>query len=105
MVFVVYALFLVAGGVMGWVKASSLMSLYAGVGSGLLLLILSHFIYRKQRWAIIAASILVAMLALFFGIRFVKTGNFLPGGLMALLGGVTLISSRLWKLEGETHTR
>jgi uncharacterized membrane protein (UPF0136 family) len=84
--FVSYALIVGAGGIFGWVKAGSLISLCAGVGSGILLLGLSHFIYRKKKWALISAGVLLFLLTLMFALRFIKTGNFLPGGLLVLLG-------------------
>ncbi|MBM3201464.1 MAG: hypothetical protein FJZ56_03530 [Chlamydiae bacterium] len=85
-IFATYALLVAIGGVMGWVKAFSLISLLAGLSSSLVLLIFGHFLYREKKWALIASTITVFLLSVMFLIRFLKTGNFLPGGLMVLTG-------------------
>lgn len=97
--FAVYALLLAMGGFIGWLKASSMMSLYAGVGSGALLLISSHFIYRSSKLAFIFSLWVTIMLTSFFSLRFAKTGNFMPGGLMALLGLLLLVFISMKKEE------
>jgi uncharacterized membrane protein (UPF0136 family) len=91
--FSIYSFLLAIGGVIGFVKASSIISLYMGLSSAIALFTTSHFIYRGKKWALILSLILIFLLTCFFTIRFIKTANFMPGGFMALIGSILLISN------------
>jgi uncharacterized membrane protein (UPF0136 family) len=64
----IYGLVVLLGGVMGYVKAKSQVSLLAGVGSGIVGLGL--------------ATLIAFILFVVFVIRFFRTRSFMPAGLM-----------------------
>jgi uncharacterized membrane protein (UPF0136 family) len=82
----VYIVLLVLGGVMGWVKAGSKISLITSTLFAVLLALCVLGIIRP----FYVADVLVGLLVLVFGIRFVKTKKFMPSGLMIVLSAVVL---------------
>lgn len=82
----VFAAVLLAGGVMGWVKARSAVSLIVS-GAFALLLILVGTGVLKTPWL---AEITLAALAVSMGARFAKSRRFMPAGLITLLAVVVL---------------
>jgi uncharacterized membrane protein (UPF0136 family) len=88
---VIYGILAAAGGVLGYLKARSQMSLISGLVSGLLLIGSGVAHQQGASWGQrIAIGITVALL-LVFGMRFYKTGKFMPAGLMVLAGLLTLV--------------
>ena len=90
-----YAVFVIFGGIFGFVKAGSRPSLIAGVLGGLLLLVSGYGIGQGQSWGLPLALVLITGLLVFFVVRYVRTRALMPGGLMAVLsllalGGVWL---------------
>ncbi|MBF2026163.1 MAG: TMEM14 family protein [Oscillatoriales cyanobacterium C42_A2020_001] len=81
-----YAVLVIAGGVMGYVKAQSQPSLISGVTSGIALLIawLITF-FQSYTTGMAVATLLAIALLIVFAIRFRKTGKFMPAGLMAIV--------------------
>lgn len=80
----VYAVVVLLGGVMGYVKAKSQVSLFSGVGSGIALLV-AWFICRQIPLVGLGlATFLGLVLFIVFVIRFLKTRAFMPAGLMTL---------------------
>jgi uncharacterized membrane protein (UPF0136 family) len=78
----IYGLLVLLGGVMGYVKAKSQVSLLSGVGSGIALLV-AWFICRQTPWVGLGlATLLGLVLFIVFVIRFSKTRAFMPSGLM-----------------------
>lgn len=85
---IVYGAFTFIGGLMGYIKASSAMSLIMGAVFGILLVISGILFLQKKvyaPYALYAAMTLSILLAGFFIPRFIKTLHFFPAGLMALL--------------------
>jgi uncharacterized membrane protein (UPF0136 family) len=81
----VYALVVLLGGVMGYVKAKSQVSLLSGVGSGIALLV-AWFICRQFPAAGLGlATLLALVLLVVFVMRFFRTRAFMPSGLMIIL--------------------
>lgn len=81
-----YALLVIAGGVMGYLKARSKPSLISGLISGLALLAAFWITLQKNYSAGIAlATCLAIALLVVFALRFRKTQKFMPAGLMASL--------------------
>ena len=80
----VYAALVTIGGIIGYTKSKSKISLIAGLGSGAALAIaaLQPPVMRFALAALIAALLLVV-----FVVRFFKTRAFMPAGLMAILSG------------------
>ena len=82
----VYIVLLVAGGVMGFLKAGSKMSLLTSLAFAAVLALCNANIIQVRH----LADIILAFLIVFFGLRFAKGKKFMPMGLMAILTAVTL---------------
>ncbi len=82
----VYIVLLVAGGIMGFVKAGSKMSLLTSLAFAALLALCNANIIHVQH----LADIILAILIVFFGWRFAKSKKLMPMGMMAILTAVTL---------------
>jgi len=87
---IAYGILAIIGGVMGYAQAKSKISLIAGCGCGILLLVSAIFQAQGQAWALFAALAITIVLLLAFVMRFVKTRKFMPAGLMLVLGIPTL---------------
>ncbi len=77
-----------AGGIVGYVKKGSRMSLLSGITVGSLLLGSGYLIAKTDHVyeGHILATTTSSILALAMGQRFVATGKFMPAGLVAALG-------------------
>ena len=82
----VYGILVIAGGVMGFVKAHSKYSLITGLVSGIIVLISCKLNTKGSYLFICAVSL---MLAGFFAYRFAHTHAFMPSGLMLTLSAVS----------------
>ena len=91
LVVLIYALFILVGGMMGFLKSHSHMSLIMGTISGLLLMAASYGIYHSSNWGLFLGFIVTALLMFFFGYRFFLNQSFFPGSLMTLLSVTTLL--------------
>ena len=93
---IAYGVLAIVGGVMGYRKAGSKVSLISGVISGLLLL-LGGLLYAQGNLAgRILATIVTALLIIVFIIRLTKTRKFMPAGLMTVVGIVALMGMVFW---------
>ncbi len=81
-----YGLLAAVGGILGYVKAGSKVSLISGVVSGVLLLGLGVLQLQGIPWATPSALALVLGLVGVFCARLVKTGKWMPAGLMVATG-------------------
>jgi uncharacterized membrane protein (UPF0136 family) len=78
----IYALVVLLGGVMGYLKAKSKVSLFSGLGSGIALLV-AWIVCRQAAMAGLGLATLIALvLFVVFILRFLKTRAFMPAGLM-----------------------
>ncbi|GAM21455.1 hypothetical protein SAMD00019534_046300 [Acytostelium subglobosum LB1] len=87
----IYALLLVLGGVIGYLKAGSTMSLVMGVASGAAVAYCAMLENRKlgnQLILVIASGLLV-----FMGMRFYNSGKFMPAGLVTVMSAVIVVRS------------
>lgn len=82
----VYIVLLLAGGVMGFVKAGSKISLITSSIFAVLLALCALAIIRPF-WI---ADVLIALLVVVFGMRFAKGRKFMPSGLMLGLSAIVL---------------
>lgn len=80
-----YAVLVIAGGILGYVKAQSKPSLISGLISGIALLITWFITWQSYRTGMTLATCLTIALLIVFAIRFWKTNKFMPAGLMAIL--------------------
>lgn len=76
------------GGVMGFVKAKSKISLIAGGASGLLLVICFFASQTATRYGLAAGAILCGSLFYLFISRLAKTKKFMPSGVMLIICGI-----------------
>ncbi|OLP19424.1 hypothetical protein BST81_06235 [Leptolyngbya sp. 'hensonii'] len=83
---IVYGILAIVGGIMGYVQAKSKISLLAGCGCGLLLLVSALLQFQGQSWGLIFAVAVTLILLLAFVMRWIKTRKFMPAGLMLILG-------------------
>ena len=86
-----YGLLSIGGGIMGYTKSQSKVSLISGGISGLLLLILSVIMYSGIEWAAIASAIIVSLLVITFVVRWFKTKKLIPAVPMIFFGVVSLV--------------
>ena len=82
---VLFALMLLTGGVIGYVKAGSLPSLTVSSIAASILLFNSYYIYFEKIKAFYLSTFVVFSLHVFFVVRFLKTFSMMPAGLMVLL--------------------
>ncbi|HEX3718790.1 MAG TPA: TMEM14 family protein [Verrucomicrobiae bacterium] len=78
---------LVAGGLMGFFKAGSRISLITSSIFAVLLALCALAIIRPF-WI---ADVLIALLLVVFGVRFAKGRKFMPSGLMLALSAIVLV--------------
>jgi uncharacterized membrane protein (UPF0136 family) len=82
----IYIVLLVVGGLIGFLKAKSQMSLVMSVSfAALLSLCAAGIVFQSY-----VADILLAALLVVFGIRLTKTKKFMPAGMMLILTLVAL---------------
>jgi uncharacterized membrane protein (UPF0136 family) len=87
----VYIVLLLAGGLMGFIKAQSKISLITSSIFALLLALCATSVIRP----FYIADILVGLLLVVFGMRFAKGRKFMPSGLMLGLSAAVL-AALLW---------
>jgi uncharacterized membrane protein (UPF0136 family) len=85
-----YGIIALIGGIIGYIHATSKVSLLSGSISGLLLIFAAYLQFQGQTWALILAALVTAVLVIFFAFRLAKTRKFMPGGLMIILGMLAL---------------
>ncbi|MEH1787847.1 MAG: TMEM14 family protein [Nostoc sp.] len=85
-----YGILAIVGGIIGYIQATSRVSLLSGSISSLLLILSAYFQLQGQTWGSILAVLVTAVLVVFFIFRLVKTRKFMPAGLMIILGMLAL---------------
>ena len=97
LIVIVYAVLVLVGGVLGFVRAGSRPSLIAGLLGGLALLAAGWGISRGQVWGLQTALALMLGLFVFFALRYFRGSPraFMPGGLMSILSLLAFIGVEL----------
>jgi uncharacterized membrane protein (UPF0136 family) len=85
-----YGFLLLLGGIIGYVKASSLASLVMGVTFSFLICFAAFLILSNHEWGEFFAKTVVTLLFLFFAYRFFLSFKMMPGGVMAFLSLIML---------------
>ena len=88
---VFYGLLSIVGGVMGYIKSQSKVSLISGGVSGLLLLILAGIMNAGNQWAVTISAIVISLLVIVFVVRWFKTKKLIPAVPMIFFGVVSLV--------------
>ncbi len=88
---VFYSLLSIGGGIMGYTKSQSKISLISGGVSGLLLLILAVMMYSGNQWAAVASAVIISLLVVTFIVRWFKTKKSVPALPMIFFGAVCLV--------------
>ena len=82
----VYIVLLIGGGLVGYLKAGSRVSLIVSLAFGILLTLVNIGVIRS----FYVADVLVALLIAVFIMRYLKTKKFMPSGLMIVLSAAAL---------------
>ena len=82
----------IAGGIMGYARAGSLISIIAGSVAGALLLVSGYLISigKAQAGIILGLVVSLALLAQ-FGPAYLSAHKFMPAGMMTFLSGIGLV--------------
>jgi len=87
---ILYGVLAIVGGIIGYKKAGSKISLISGTISGIGLLLAGIVAFLEQNWGLTLASVISAVLVIVFLARLVKTKKFMPAGLM-IIGGLVVL--------------
>lgn len=85
-----YIVLLLAGGIIGFLKAKSQVSLYMSAGFAVAFILLGLPGVFQPAFARGAVNALMALLIIVFAIRLAKTKKFMPAGLMLVITIVAL---------------
>jgi uncharacterized membrane protein (UPF0136 family) len=89
--FIIFGLLTIIGGVIGYVKAGSTVSIVAGAISGIALIVAAYLLPGNVAMGLIIAAIVSIALAGRFIPAYMKTGKVMPAGLMAALSVIGVI--------------
>ena len=86
-----YAVFVAIGGIIGFLKSKSKVSLFSGLGSAALLVV-AYIVGRGNSIGglAIALGCAIALCAVFL-MRLKKTGKFMPAGLMSIASAIATV--------------
>ena len=82
---ILYGLIILAGGIIGHIKAGSTASLISGLFFGVLLIASGIGMIKESVLAYFSGIVLLAVLLIFFCYRFYITAKFMPPGMLALV--------------------
>lgn len=89
--FIIFGLLTIAGGVMGYVKAGSVISMVTGGISGVLLLVAAFLLSGNTTAGLIMAALVSLLLAGRFVPILLGGGRFMPAGMMSILSLIGII--------------
>ena len=89
--FIVFGILTIAGGIVGYVKAGSVISIIAGSISGILLLGAAWLMPDHQAAGLILALVVSVLLAGQFVPKFFSTHKLMPAALMSLLSVLGIV--------------
>jgi len=85
-VILLFGLLVLGGGIVGYTAAESMASLIAGSAFALGLLVSGLGVLRGKKLGFIFAPLTTLVLTAFFAYRLIQSGDFIPSGLMGVLG-------------------
>jgi uncharacterized membrane protein (UPF0136 family) len=89
--FLVFGVLTIAGGIVGYVKAGSTISMVAGSISGILLVVAGFVLPEHQALGLGLGLLVSLLLAGQFIPRLMRTGRMMPAGLMSILSVIGII--------------
>ena len=89
--FIIFGLLTIVGGVMGYVKAGSTVSIITGSVSGIGLIVAAFLLSGNVALGLALAGLVSILLAGWFIPIFMKTGAVMPAGLMSILSVIGVI--------------
>jgi len=89
----VYGVLMLGGGFMGYVKAGSKMSLIMGVVSAIVIFVGLYLSKANKQMGYGLISAMSALLVATFIVRLVKTGSFMPSGMLVILSIIAVVVS------------
>ena len=93
--FIVFGLLTIIGGVIGYASKGSMASIIAGSVSGLLILLAAFLLPNNVTAGLVLAGVISIALAGRFVPAFIKTGDFMPAGMMSILSVIGIIMAVL----------
>lgn len=87
---IAYGIVALVGGIIGYAKAKSKVSLISGGTSGILLIVGGIVALGGQTWGLVLAAAIAAGLIVTFIVRLIKTKKMMPAGAMIILGVAAL---------------
>lgn len=97
---ITYAALLAAGGIVGYVKVGSVISLAMGCGSGATVIVLDALSVSHPRASYLGLLAISSGLAAMMGMRAWKASKFMPAGLVS----ATSLAMAVWLLTTRTGT-
>jgi uncharacterized membrane protein (UPF0136 family) len=89
--FIIYGLLTISGGIVGYVKAGSVISIIAGSIAGLLLVAAAFLLPDHKTTGLIIALLVSLLLAGQFVPKFFSTHKVMPAGLMSVLSVIGIV--------------
>ena len=93
--FIVFGLLTIIGGVIGFASKGSMASIIAGSVSGVLILLAAFLLPNNVTAGLVLAGVISIALAGRFVPAFIKTGDFMPAGMMSILSVIGIIMAVL----------
>jgi uncharacterized membrane protein (UPF0136 family) len=91
---IAYGILTLVGGIVGYLKSQSQVSLISGIVTGLLLLLSAFLQLQGNPGGLLLARIVTLILIAVFAVRFAKTRKVMPAGIMIIAGAIVLILLR-----------
>ena len=95
----VFGVLTIAGGIIGYVKAGSLISVVAGAITGILLIVAGVILHAHRRLGLGLGLLTSLVLAAQFIPRLLRTGRVMPAGVMSLLSVIGIVITILAWVE------
>ena len=91
--FILFGVLTIAGGIVGYVKAGSAVSIIAGSITGVLLLVAAFLLAQHREAGLGTALVISLLLAVQFVPKFLQTGRVMPAGMMSILSVIGVIAA------------
>jgi uncharacterized membrane protein (UPF0136 family) len=89
--FIIFGLLTIIGGIIGFTSKGSVASIIAGSISGILLLVAAFLLPNNVATGLVLAAVVSLLLAGRFVPAFLKTGHWMPAGMMSILSVIGLV--------------